>query len=289
MPFVNVSQLEGIAPEKLAKAVKYAVGPPGGSNYVTFNLVSQHGKGFSNELVRFVHSLKKDNSLSIIGEELSLFTREGSILVLIGDKGFRVKFKGKDATQNATRLHVDRIDAMNICFLFHKPGFSDLSKPAAVWLFVHHTYIQKCLDWLSRKYPMHDNPFDDVNMSSLSPPDMQEFLEFAQADASWAAYTAPPVSIIFQHHAEVMYVPASYWHCVWNLELCIKFAWDTLVVDRLVTYALTQVHVLSKNLYHGLSHDYVGLQPLLVEVATYEAILNSIDAVKARPEHEGFV
>lgn len=272
LPGATVAQLNNVPPSVLSQKVLSAVskeGPDGGRHYVHFTMEPRPGATFTSTYAEVVDRLYDENVIARTGEEMGIFTKESSILVLLGMAGDHVMVKGKVVFRNATRMHADRTDATNVCFVFNELL---LQHAAAAWMFVHHTFMHIFKAWVTTRYEGKGDAFADKTATTLCLDDMRAFVQHAQATELFNTYALAPVFILYQFHAQVVHVPASYWHCVVNLVPCIKFAWDTIVPERLVTYALTHVNVFTKHVYNELAPDYIGLQPLLVEAATLGAV-----------------
>ena len=65
------------------------------------------------------------------------------------------------------------------------------------------------------------------------------------------------VQTVYQHHGQMVHVPAGWLHQVENLQDCVKIAWDMMAPERVALYVLTWQYILS-GITRSNAADYVA-------------------------------
>ena len=95
--------------------------------------------------------------------------------------------------------------------------------PLAKWIFVHPACTAQAHEWF--KEHVHEaglSPPEGRTRIKLSIPQINSLQQYLGHDDEGVAY----LQVKYQHHGEMMYVPAGLVHQVENLQMCVKLAWD---------------------------------------------------------------
>jgi len=119
----------------------------------------------------------------------------------------------------------------------------------ARWVFVNPCCIVTANEYAKKEFKQCQQGFDkctkdghDMFDTFLSQADVAKLSKFLGKDPETGrAY----VQTVYQHHGQVMHVPAGWLHQVENLQDCVKIAWDIMVPERMAAYMTTWQHVLA--------------------------------------------
>ena len=130
-------------------------------------------------------------------------------------------------------------------------AFIQVKQGAALarWIFVNPCCISRANEYAEREFERCPKGFDkctkdgrDTFDTFLSQSDVARLSNFLGKDPNTGyAY----VQTVYQHHGQVVNVPAGWLHQVENLQDCVKIAWDIMVSERMAAYMATWQHVLA--------------------------------------------
>ena len=113
----------------------------------------------------------------------------------------------------------------------------------ARWVFINPCCIVKANEFVKREFKQCPKDFDkciqdgsDTYNTFLTQADVAKLSVFLgkNPDTGFAH-----VQTIYQHHGQMVHVPARWLHQVENLQDCVKIAWHMMVPERMVFYMLT--------------------------------------------------
>ena len=70
------------------------------------------------------------------------------------------------------------------------------------------------------------------------------------------------VQTVYQHHGQVVHMPAGWLHQVETLQDCVKLAWDIMLPERMAAYMATWQHVLA-SVTESSAPDYMAAMDVL--------------------------
>ncbi len=149
-----------------------------------------------------------------------------------------------------TGLHLDWTEAFNIAFAV---GTSSLSDPLAVWTFLHPSLAEQANAWLI------ENGFEKgfkTEGRAFLPSDLVSAFKTAM-DALMPSGSVG-VEIIMQRAGDMVYVPPGWIHQVYNLQPCIKLAWDYYDEKHFALYAMLQSRIAAPLFGNMMTDDYMG-------------------------------
>ena len=159
--------------------------------------------------------------------------------------------------------HVSQVilDTTTKAFLQVKQGAA-----LARWVFVNPCSIIRAKEYVRKEFKQCPEGFDkctkngrDMFDTFLSQADVAKLSKFLGKDLeTGCAY----VQTVYQHHGQVVHVPAGWLHQVENLQDCVKIAWDIMVPERMAAYMATWQHVLA-SVVKSNAPDYMAATGVL--------------------------
>ncbi|KAL3157775.1 hypothetical protein ABBQ32_012200 [Trebouxia sp. C0010 RCD-2024] len=136
----------------------------------------------------------------------------------------------------------------------------------ARWVFVHPCSIIRANEYVRREVKQCPEGFDkctkegrDTFDTFPSQADVAKLSKFLGKDLeTGCAY----VRTVYQHHGQVVHVPAGWLHQVENLQDCVKIAWDRMVPERMAAYMATWQLVLA-SVIKSNAPDYMAATGVL--------------------------
>ena len=124
----------------------------------------------------------------------------------------------------------------------HIKGFLQVKQGAALarWVFVNPCSVIRANEYVEREFKQCPKGFDKCNKDGcdmfdtfLSQSDAARLSNFLGKDPNTGnAY----VQTMYQHHGQVVNVPAGWLHQLENLQDCVRIAWDIMVPERMAAY-----------------------------------------------------
>ncbi len=226
-----------------------------GTSYILFPLrLFKSTTTIMHSIATRLHKLYPSTVFSHLSSATPVLRMRKGTLCIFGTEG------------RGTGFHVDVASAINIAL---SVAFTTNSKkrcapsdgPLAYWLFVRPTEagIEAVSAWLIKHLPS-DYPQGFMrNEQSPAPA-----LSVKHIQALHDAYPEHTM-LIEQHHGDVVVVPIGWIHCVTNLQLCFKIAFDRVMPGDCAKVALCQQLIISKVFGPCQGTDYVALMPDIME------------------------
>ena len=139
----------------------------------------------------------------------------------------------------------------------------------ALWVFLSPTILVKAEAWLkSHGFPQGFRGSDEAKQKLTIEEivRLQHDLGYELDEAT--GYQRPAVTLLWQHHGQVVHVPAGHMHMVVNLQPCIKMAWEYWKDDKLVNYILAWKFISSQMTRGSNSLDYFNTQGVVGNLLT---------------------
>ncbi|KAL3134232.1 hypothetical protein ABBQ38_006663 [Trebouxia sp. C0009 RCD-2024] len=163
-----------------------------------------------------------------------------------------------------TAPHADWADAKNFAIAIGRK----VKQGAALarWIFVNPCCISRANEFAEREFKQCPKGFDkctkdgrDTFDTFLSQSDVATLSKSLGTDPNTGnAY----VQTVYQHHGQLVHVPAGWLHQVENLQDCVKIAWDMMTPERMGAYMATWQHVLA-SVIKSNAPDYMAATGVL--------------------------
>ena len=136
----------------------------------------------------------------------------------------------------------------------------------AKWVFINPHCIVKANEYVRKEFKQCPEDFDkctkdgrDMFDTFLSQADVTKLSKFLGTDLETGCAC---VQTVYQHHGQVVHVPAGWLHQVENLQDCVKIAWDMMIPERMGAYMATWQHVLA-TVTKSNAPDYMAARGVL--------------------------
>lgn len=149
-----------------------------------------------------------------------------------------------------TGLHLDWTEAYNIAFAI---GTSSLSDPLAVWTFLHPSLAEQANAWLIQNG--FEKGFQTAGRAFLSDDRVSAFK--TAMDALMPGGSGG-VLVVEQRAGDMVYVPPGWIHQVYNLQPCLKLAWDFYATEHFAIYSMLQSRIAAPLFGAEMADDYMG-------------------------------